>query len=143
MRRNLLVIVLGLSFLILITWLGTIITSIVPHRATAQTQTASAGPYQVTLQVNPNPPRITQAATLIIRLVNNTSQEPVTNAHVTLTSDMESMDMGSDQTNASLQNDGSYTAPVQFSMSGLWQIRVNIAVTGSKTVSAVFEVGVQ
>ena len=143
MRRNLLVIVLGISFLILMTWLGTIITSIIPHRVTASTQTAQAGPYQVTLQVHPNPPLITQPATLTVQLANHTSQQLVTNAHVTLASDMESMDMGTDQTNASLQGNNTYIARVQFPMSGLWQIRVNIAVPGSQTVSAVFEVTVQ
>ncbi len=143
MRRNLLVIVLGISFLILMTWLGTIITSIIPHRATASTQTAQAGPYQVTLQVHPNPPLITQPATLTVQLANNASQQPVTNAQVTLASDMESMDMGTDQTNASLQGNSTYVARVQFPMSGLWQIQVNIAVPGSQTVSAVFEVNAQ
>src|SRR5947209_12481337 len=128
MKRNLLVVALGISFLILMTWLGTIITSIIPHRVTAQTQTVQAGPYQVTLQVNPNPPLITQPATLTVQLVNNASQEQVTNAHVTLASNMESMDMGSDQADAPLQSGGSYVARVQFLMSGLWQIRVNIAV---------------
>ena len=47
MRRNLLVIVLGISFLILMTWLGTIITSIIPHRLTASTQTAQAAPIKL------------------------------------------------------------------------------------------------
>ena len=143
MRRNLLVIVLGISFLILMTWIGTIITSIIPHRVTASTQTAQAGPYLVTLQVHPNPPLITQPATLTVQLVNNASHEPVTNAQVTLESDMESMDMGTNQADASLQGNSIYVARVQFSMSGLWQIRVDIAIPGSKTVSAVFEVTAQ
>ena len=143
MRRNLLVIILGISFLILMTWLGTIITSIIPHRVTASTQTAQAGPYQITLQVHPNPPLITQPATLTVQLVNNTSQQPVTNARVTLESDMESMDMGTDQAYASLQGNNIYVARLQFPMSGLWQVRLNIAVPGSQAVSAVFEVTVR
>jgi YtkA-like len=140
MRRNLLVVVIGISFLILMTWLGTIITSIVPLRVTAQVQTASAGPYQITLQVNPNPPLITQAATLSLQVLLNSSQQRVTNAHVTLESVMESMDMGIDTTEARSQGDGTYLASVQFSMSGLWQLSVIIAAPGAKTVSAVFEV---
>jgi len=69
MRRSLLVVAVGITFLILLTWLGTLITSIVPHRATAQEQTTHAGAYQVTLLVNPNPPLITRPAALSIRLL--------------------------------------------------------------------------
>ncbi|GAC1382118.1 MAG: hypothetical protein NVS4B7_15650 [Ktedonobacteraceae bacterium] len=47
MRRNLLVVVLEISFLILMAWPGTIITAIIPHSVTTQTQTALIGPYQV------------------------------------------------------------------------------------------------
>jgi hypothetical protein len=143
MRRNLLVVVLGITFLILMTWLGTILTSIVPHRVTAQVQTASAGPYQITLQVNPNPPLITQPATLTLKVLLSSSQQPVTNAHVTLQSNMESMDMGIDTTEARSQGDGTYLANVQFSMSGLWQVSVIVAAPGAKPTNATFEVTAQ
>src|SRR5712691_173391 len=128
MRRSLLVIALGITFLILITWLGSIITNIVPHRVTAQVQTVQAGPYSITMQVNPNPPPITQPATLSIQVLDSTSQQAVTNAHVTLESSMETMDMGIDSANAHSQGNGTYLATVQFSMSGPWQIRVIVAV---------------
>ncbi|HET7641431.1 MAG TPA: hypothetical protein VFK47_22165, partial [Ktedonobacteraceae bacterium] len=59
---------LGITFLILMTWLGTIITTLVPQRVTAQVQTVKADPYLVTLQVNPNPPLITQPATLLVQV---------------------------------------------------------------------------
>src|SRR5947209_8258477 len=143
MRRNLLVVALGITFLILMTWLGTIITTIVPHRVTAQVQTAQAGPYQITMQVNPNPPLITQPATLSIQVLMSTSQQPVTNARVMLENSMETMDMGIDKADARSQGNGTYLASVQFSMSGPWQIRVIIAVPGAKPVSAVFEVTAQ
>ena len=143
MRRNLLVVVLGITFLILITWLGTIITTIVPHRATAQVQTAQAGPYQITMQVNPNPPLITQPATLSLQVLVSSSQQPVTNAHVTLEGGMETMDMGIDQVDARSQGHGSYLGSVQFSMSGLWRISVIVAVPGTTPASAAFEVTAQ
>ena len=142
-RRDLLVIALGISFLVLITWLGTLITSIVPHRATAQVQTASAGPYQVTLQVDPNPPLITQPATLSLRVVLNASQQPVTNAHVSIENNMETMDMGLDRAETQSQGNGVYQARVQFSMSGPWQVRVVILAPGTKEVDVVFEVTAQ
>lgn len=143
MKRNLLVIALGITFLILITWLGTLVTTIVPHRTTAQVQTAQAGPYQITLQVTPNPPPIAQPATLSIQVLSRASQQPVTNAHVTLQSNMETMDMGTDEADARSQGDGTYLASVQFSMSGPWQVRVLVAVSGAQPASAVFEVSTQ
>ena len=143
MRRNLLVVVLGITFLILITWLGTIITTIVPQRVTAQMQTAQAGPYQITMQVNPNPPLITQPATLSLQVLVNSSQQLVKNAHVTLESDMEAMDMGIDQVDARSQGNGTYLASVQFSMSGLWRIGVIVAVPGTSSARATFEVTAQ
>jgi len=144
MKRRLLAIALGITFLILMTWIGTIITSVVPQRVTAQVQTAQAGPYQVTLQVNPNPPPITQPATLSIQILEHNSKRPVSSAKVTLESNMATMDMGTGQVAAKSQHDGTYLASVQFSMSGPWQVQVVISMPGeSQTYSAVFEVAAQ
>jgi uncharacterized protein with FMN-binding domain len=144
MKRRLLAIALGITFLILMTWIGTIITSVVPQRVTAQIQTAQAGPYQVTLQVNPNPPPITQPATLSIQILEHNSKRPVSSAKVTLESNMVTMDMGTGQVAAKSQHDGTYLASVQFSMSGPWQVQVVISMPGeSQTYSAFFEVAAQ
>ena len=144
MKRGLLAIALGITFLILMTWIGTIITGVVLHRATAQVQTAQAGPYQVTLQVNPNPPSITQPATLSIQILENNSKQPVSSATVTLESNMVTMDMGTGRLEAKSQHNGTYLASVQFSMSGPWQVQVLISMPGeTQTYSAVFEVAAQ
>jgi hypothetical protein len=144
MRRALLVIALGIVFLILMTWIGTLLDSIVPHRVTAQVQTAQAGPYHMTFQVNPNPPLITHPATLSIQVLLNDSQQPVTNAHVTLMSNMETMDMGIDPVEAQSQGNGIYLASVQFSMSGPWKVQVVVSLPGEKqTANATFEVAAQ
>ena len=143
MRRNLLILVLGIMFLILITALGTIITTIVPSHVTAQVQTAQAGPYQITLQTDPNPPLITQPAILSLQVLAKSSQQPVTGARVTLASDMVAMGMGIDQVDARPQGNGTYLASVQFPMSGLWRIGVTIAVSGATSASASFEVTAQ
>ena len=144
MKRSLLVIALGIAFLILMTWIGTLLDSIVPHRVTAQVQTAQAGPYRVTFQVNPNPPVTSHPATFSIQVVLSASQQPINNAHVALTSNMETMDMELDQADAQSQGNGIYLASVQFSMSGPWQVQVVISQPGVKqTLSATFEVGVQ
>ncbi len=144
MKRRLLAIALGITFLILMTWIGTIITSVVPQRVTAQIQTAQAGPYQVTLQVNPNPPPITQPATLSIQILEHNSKRPVSSAKVTLESNMATMDMGTGQVAAKSQHDGTYLASVQFSMSGPWQVQVVISMPGeSQTFNATFDVSAQ
>lgn len=143
MKRGLLVIVLGITFLILITWLGTFITTFVVHRTTAQTQTSRVGPYQITLRVDPNPPSITQATTLTIRVLLNTSQQPVSNAHVTLANNMETMDMGSESAEASARGNGTYVASFQFSMSGPWQVQVVVSTPEAAELNAIFEVMTQ
>jgi hypothetical protein len=144
MRRALLVIALGIVFLILMTWIGTLLDSIVPHRVTAQVQTSQAGPYHMTFQVNPNPPLTTQPATLSIQVLLNASQQPVTNAHVTLMSNMETMDMGIDPVEAQSQGNGIYLASVKFSMSGPWKVQVVVSLPGEKqTANATFEVAAQ
>jgi YtkA-like len=144
MKRGLLAIALGIIFLIVITWIGTLLTSIVPHPVTAQSQTARAGPYQVTMQVSPNPPSITQPATLTIQVLLNTSKQPVTNAHIKLASTMQTMDMGTDDVEAKPQGNGMYLATVQFTMSGSWQVQVIISSPErTQAATTVFEVTAQ
>ena len=144
MKRGLLVIALGIAFLILMTWIGTLLDSVVPHTVTAQVQTAQAGPYHVTLQVSPNPPMTSHPATLSIQVVLSASQQPINNAHVTLVGNMQTMDMQLDQVDTQSQGNGIYLASVQFSMSGPWQVQVVISQPGViQSVSATFEVGVQ
>lgn len=143
MRRSLLVVAVGLTFLVLMTWLGTLITSIIPHHVTAQEQTVRVDSYQVTLDVNPNPPLITRPATLSIQVLSSTTQQPVTNARITLQSEMVEMDMGTDKADAHPQANGTYLANLQFSMSGLWRVHVNISTPGTRPATADFEVTAQ
>jgi hypothetical protein len=143
MKRRLLVFALGISFLIGMTWVGTILTEIIPRPPTAQTQTTQAGPYQLILQVSPNPPRLTQPAMLTLSIVNKSTQQPINDAHVSIETTMETMDMGTDHANAQSQHDGTYLTPIQFTMSGPWQVRVLIAASGTKVQSATFEITAQ
>ena len=144
MKRGLLAIALGIAFLILMIWIGTFLDSAVPHGVSARVQNVQAGPYYVTFQVNPNPPLTTQATTLSIQVLLNASRQPITNAHVTLLSNMQTMDMELDQVEAQSQGNGMYLATVQFSMSGPWRVQVVISLPGgTKQFSAVFEVTAQ
>jgi len=143
-RRQLLILVLGFGSLIAITLIGTSIESIVAFfHPTNSIQKAQAGPYQITLQVTPNPPSITRPAHLTLQIVHSATQQLLTNAHVSVKSNMEAMDMGTDRVDASQQSDGTYLVRLQFTMSGIWQVRVVIAIPGKKTESAVFVIAAQ
>lgn len=143
MKRNLLIIVLGFGFLIFMAWLGGVLSAIEPRQPSAAVQTAQAGPYQLTLQVNPNPPLPSQPATLSIQVVRQESKQLVSNAQVVIESSMQTMDMGTDHVNAQYQENGLYLAHAQLIMSGPWSIRVLVTEPGSHTESATFEVTAQ
>ena len=143
MKRGLLVIALGIAFLFLMTWIGTLLNSAVPHTVTAPIQADQTGPYHVTLQVSPNPPVTSHPATLSIQVVLSASQQPINNAHVTLVGNMQTMDMQLDQVDTQSQGNRIYLASVQ-PMSGPWQVQVVISQPGVKqTASVTFEIGVQ
>ncbi len=143
MRRGLLAIALGVAFLILLTWLGTIAANDTPHNPTAPVQLKQAGPYSVTLQVSPNPPPTTGPTTLSLQVLLTSSQQPTSNLHITLQSTMQAMDMGIDQIQAHSQGNGLYLASVQFPMSGLWQVQVLITSPGTPSASTTFEITAQ
>ena len=144
MRRRLLIVALGITFLIVMTVIGTLIDTIVPRRPTAPVQTAQAGPYQVTLQIRPNPPRINQPVDISLQIVRSESQQLVTNASVTLDNTMETMEeMGTDHLTAHAQSPGTYQAQVHLTMSGAWALRVNIAQPGQPAASTTFEITAQ
>src|SRR6266567_4691088 len=82
MKRNLVVIVVGIMFLILMTWIGTTVTEILPHQLTAQTQMVRTASYQLTLQVDPNPPPITRPTILTLQVAKSGTQQAVTDARV-------------------------------------------------------------
>ena len=142
MKRGLLAIAAGIVFLILMTGLGTIITTVVAHRTTEQSQTTQAGPYSVTLQVNPNPPSIDRPAALSIQVLLSATKQPVSNARVTLASNMETMDMGTDHQDARSSGNGMYLASVQFPMSGPWSVQVAISAPTTPSAIAMFEISV-
>jgi hypothetical protein len=143
MKRGLLIIGLGLAFLILVTGLGTFITNYMPAMKTPQVQTSQAGPYTVTLSVNPNPPSTAQPATFSVQIQQSASHQPVSNARVTLEGSQEDMGLSTSTIEAKDQGNGKYVARVPFSMSGSWQMQVAIAQSGQPTYNAVFMVTAQ
>ncbi|GCE05061.1 FixH family protein [Dictyobacter aurantiacus] len=139
-RRQLLIVVLGLGFLIVITTIGTSLESLLPHHPTAPVQVAQAGPYEVTLRVDPNPPPTSQPAHLSLQIVKKAAGQLVSNAHVTLSSSMTTMDMGTEAITAQQQSPGIYQAQAHLGMSGTWEVRVHISSPGAPDASTTFDI---
>lgn len=140
MKRGLLIIGLGLAFLVIVTGVGTFITNYMPTMNTPQTQTSQAGPYTVTLRVDPNPPSTSQPATFSVQIQQNSSHQPLEGARVTLEGAQEDMGLDTAVIEAREQGAGMYVARVPFSMSGSWQMQVAIALPGQPAVNAAFKV---
>jgi hypothetical protein len=142
-RRNVLVILFGLGCLFAFTIIGSNLDSILPQHPTAANQVVQVGAYQIMLLVTPNPPHITEPASLTIQIVKKDTNQLVTNAVVVLENNMETMDMGTGRNQAKRLDDGSYLAHLQFSMSGPWQVSVIITIPGTPKISTTFEVTAQ
>ncbi len=145
MKRKLLIVTLGVAFLVAVTWLGTYFTNIIPSHPSPAVQTAQAGPYTVTLHVNPNPPNTTNPTTLALDIRLSASQQPAANITVQLSSNnaQMGMDNGAPKPTVQTQGIGKYRVQTTFSMSGSWQVHVLITPLGGKPVDAVFEVTAQ
>nr|BBH93465.1 hypothetical protein KTA_16640 [Thermogemmatispora argillosa] len=139
MRRNLLVIVLGLLFLALLTWLGGLVATLTPASPASEQRQAQAGPYEVTLQLSPDPPLSTQPAIIVLRITEVASGVLVSDAHVQVEGTMPEMNMGLPPVSASPGSDGLYRARLQLAMSGLWQLRVTIERSAQPSESLLFQ----
>ena len=87
-----------------------------PSKPTAAVQIVHAGPYEITLNVNPNPPRATQPATLSLQIAQTDTHQLVSGAHVALSISMLTMDMGTEALTAQAKSPGIYEAQAQFPM---------------------------
>ncbi len=141
--RRLLILLIGTGLLLVVTFLGSSIESLLPHRPTATVQTAQTDAYKIILDVMPNPPHIDEAALLTLRVTTQTAQPLPANAVVRLESEMQTMNMGTEQVEAQRQSDGSYQARVHLSMSGSWSVRVLVQVPGQQVQSTTFAITAQ
>ncbi len=109
---------------------------------TTTTQTQQVGNLSVTLQILPG--RVNTTNTVIIAIAD-ASDKPVTDAKVRLHTNMQAMDMGTALVNATGGNPA-YTATFDkseaFSMSGQWDIGVNIQRPGQAPAQTTFQVTV-
>lgn len=142
LRRNMLILALGIGFLVLTASFGMFISRIddTPRQTNPSTQKKQVGPYDITLQVSPNPPSVSNPATITIQIVRTETRQLVTNAQVHITSEMEEMNMGTTQSETKLQKNGTYATSIQFPMSGSWLLYVRIEVPGASSQNTSFEV---
>jgi hypothetical protein len=141
MKRGLLVIALGVGFLVLVTGLGTFITNYMPAMQTPASQTTQAGPYTITLRVDPNPPSTSQPATCTIQVQQGSSS--IDGAQVTLEGQQADMGLSTSAISASPRGHGQYVARVSFSMNGSWQMQVIITLPNQLPLHAAFAVTAQ
>jgi len=133
-------VLLGVACLCVVTALGTFVTNFMPTMNTPGVQTSQAGPYTITVHIDPNPPSIERAATFSIQVLQSASQRPVDGAHVVLSGALEDMGLSTSLREARAAGAGTYVARVPFSMGGSWQVQVSITLPGQPTVTAVFQV---
>lgn len=105
--------------------------------------TQQAGNLNISLEMQPG--RVGVANTMIITLKDKTTGQPVANAHIAASTNMQIMDMGTaNKELASSGSDGTYTAAFRpdesFSMIGAWDITLTIQQPGHTAVQTQFVV---
>lgn len=95
---------------------------------------------QISLLTNPNPPRIGQTNFTIT--VKDRDGKTVDNAKVSFDLNMTTMDMGSQQGEATTQGNGQYAAAGRLSMGGPWAVKTKISMPNGEVVSKDFTLSV-
>lgn len=115
---------------------------IFPPAPTAPTQRATAGPYQVTLQLDSGQLVAGKANTASFVLSDRASQ-PIGGAHLAVQPDMLAMPMQAAPAAITDEGGGRYRARMEFAMPGDWRLDVTISRTGQPDAHASFDVGVR
>ena len=133
----------GLFVLLLLAWghlgLGALL---LPPAASAQQQTAWAGPYEVRLVMASGQLTARGPNTIVIE-VRDAHGQPDAGAHVYVAAGMTSMVMEAPTSEGVSQGSGRYLAHPIFGMAGPWQLAVTIAAPGQPARQAPFDVGVR
>jgi hypothetical protein len=141
-RRRALLAAGAIGLLLAFLWLGDVLSGIVPHKP-YHPATQHAGPYAVTLTVNPSQPSINGPIHLRLQIAD-AAHQPVRNAAVTFQWNMEAMDMGTTSGHATPDAmPGAYDVTVASAMSGYWRLSVTIQPIQQATGSTSFDIPVQ
>jgi methionine-rich copper-binding protein CopC len=113
-----------------------------PANTTAAVQTKQVGDLSLTLQVLPGK---TNTINTVILLITDRSGAPVTNAKVTLVSNMQVMNMGTTHKTLKSGNPvyaATFTKKQAFSMAGVWLLGVTIQRSKHPSLQTTFQVNV-
>lgn len=105
------------------------------------TQSKRAGNLSITLEVTPA--RVELANTILVTITNTRSGQPVENAQIAATTNMQAMDMGTTRVTMSGGKPvyrAMFPADSAFSMFGLWNIMLLIRQPGHTSVQIVFTI---
>ncbi len=144
-RRRAILLSLGVLFFLLVVGLGDALGGFLPHTAApfANGRTQTAGPFQVTVQFTPNPPKYTTTPTTLVQMiVKNHAGQILDDARVQLHLTMLTMDMSANEVAAQGVGQGHYQARVAFLMPGAWQVTVTVNQPGGASGSTTFDVDV-
>ena len=99
------------------------------HPTTGTTQSLNTSVHTIdnkfTVQLNVNPDRF-GTNIFTVTVINNSTGKPTTDVGVSLYTTMLDMDMGTDTVNLRPDGKGHFSSPGDLSMSGNWQIRIQI-----------------
>ena len=106
----------------------------------SSSSSGSGSGVQVSLTTDPTPLRMGNG-TFIIE-VKDTTGKPVDNATVSFDLNMTSMNMGTQQGNATAQGDGRYAAAGKLTMKGPWRVRTKVTMSDGRVENKDFTVNV-
>ncbi len=149
-RRRALLVVGAVVVVLFFAGVGELASSFIPHTtpAFANGRTQQAGDFALTLQLSPNPPKVSSTPTTQVSIsVQAKDGQALTGAQVDVSLVMLTMDMGANDTIAQELPNGSgaagqYQARVAFLMPGAWQVTIRVTSPGGAPVSSTFSVDV-
>ncbi len=101
---------------------------------------AATGNGQISLSTNPNPPKL--GKTTFVISVKDKDGKAVDNAKVSFDLNMTTMNMGTQQGEATPQGNGQYAATGGLSMGGPWAVRTKVVMPGGEILNKEFTINV-
>lgn len=136
------IVLIGLVCLVLIAWdhlgLG---AWLFPPATSPSTQTAACGADNLAL-IAPAHFSATQPATFTLEAHDHT-QRAITDATLTIHSQMKAMAMDAPTVVATTEQNGDYSAPIRFGMAGDWRLAITLTQPGHPACATSFIVGVR
>lgn len=137
-EKKLLIVLAGVTIVILV--LGIMLVS-KPSSSSISGVQSGKGSEQVLLTTNPNPPKLGSATFYID--VKDKNGKPVDNAKVFFDLNMTTMNMGTQQGNATSQGNGRYAATGRLTMLGPWKVSTKITMPSGEVLTKDFTINAE